>query len=138
LSSFTTGMADRLLTLATPGTHEARLKLHPESLGALDVEITVEDGQAQVWFGTSSAQARDAIENSLPRLKELFAEQGITLTRTQVEHGGADARHQQANRQRQFGDEVPVTRPIRTPVPTSLVAPGLAGPSATRLLDVLA
>jgi hypothetical protein len=41
-----------------------------------------------VWFGTTTSQARDAIEGSLPRLRDLFAEQGIQLTRTQVDVGG--------------------------------------------------
>lgn len=86
--AFAGGLADRLLTLAGPGAHSARLKLHPEHLGELNVEINIEDGNAQVWFGTTSSQARDAIEGSLPRLRELFADQGIQLTRTQVDAGG--------------------------------------------------
>jgi len=86
--AFAGGLADRLLTLGGPGAHSARLKLHPEHLGELDVEITMDEGTAQVWFGTTTAQARDAIESTLPRLRELFAEQGIQLTRTQVDAGG--------------------------------------------------
>ncbi|MDH5255437.1 MAG: flagellar hook-length control protein FliK [Gammaproteobacteria bacterium] len=89
--AFAGGLADRLLTLGGPGAHSARLKLHPESLGELDVEITMDDGTAQVWFGTTTSQARDAIEGSLPRLRDLFAEQGIQLTRTQVDVGGGQA-----------------------------------------------
>ena len=85
--SFANGLADRLLTLGGPGNHSARLQLHPEHLGALDVEIHLDDGTAQVWFGTSTPQARAAIEASLPKLHELFAEQGIQLTRTQVDSG---------------------------------------------------
>ena len=86
-ASFANGLADRLLTLGGPGSHSARLQLHPEHLGALDVEIQLDDGTAQVWFGTSTPQARAAIEASLPKLHELFAEQGIQLTRTQVDSG---------------------------------------------------
>lgn len=81
------GLGDRLLTLAGPGTHSARLKLHPENLGALDVEISIDDGSAQVWFGTSHHQAREAIESSLPRLREMFADQGLNLIRAQVDSG---------------------------------------------------
>lgn len=85
--AWTEGLGDRLLTLAGPGTHSARLKLHPESLGALDVEIRIDDGGAQVWFGTSHQQAREAIESSLPRLREMFADQGLNLIRAQVDTG---------------------------------------------------
>jgi len=97
--AWTEGLGDRLLTLAGPGAHSARLKLHPESLGTLDVEIRIDDGSAQVWFGTSHQQAREAIESSLPRLREMFADQGLNLVRAQVDSGAeqrtpyAPARH---------------------------------------------
>ena len=85
--SFAGGLADRLLALGGPGVQTARLQLHPERLGALTVEIQIDDGTAQVWFGTTTSQAHSAIEGSLPRLRELFADQGIVLTRTQVDVG---------------------------------------------------
>ena len=95
--SFASGLADRLLTLGGPGAHSARLQLHPEQLGALEVEIRLDDGTAQVWFGTSTTQAREAIVASLPKLHELFAEQGIQLTHTQVD-SGTGQRHGDAYR----------------------------------------
>lgn len=89
--AFASGLADRLMTIGGPGTHSARLRLNPEHLGELAVEITMDDGSAQVWFGTSTSHAREAIEASLPRLRELFAQQGIELTRTQVDSGATQA-----------------------------------------------
>ncbi len=89
--AWTAGLGDRLLTLAGPGTHSARLRLHPESLGTLDIEIKVADNTAQVWFGAQHSQTREAIEASLPQLREMFAEQGIRLTQAQVD-SGADQR----------------------------------------------
>jgi hypothetical protein len=131
------GLGDRLLTLAGPGTHSARLTLHPESLGTLDVEIRIDDGNAQVWFGTSQPQTRDAIEGSLPRLREMFADQGITLTRTHVDTG-----------QDRRPPEAPPERPKATPwdratdrrpsLATLLAPASLTTPSGTRLLDVWA
>lgn len=91
-ASFASGLGERLLDLGRDGTQSARLRLHPESLGPLDVRIQVEDGEARVWFNTAHGQTRDAIEASLPRLRELFAGQGIELGRVQVDvrsDGGA-------------------------------------------------
>lgn len=106
--TFAGGLADRLLTLGGPGAHSARLKLHPEHLGELDVEITMDDGTAQVWFGTTTTQARDAIEGSLPRLRELFAEQGIELTRTQIDAGSGQSGQSGFGQERQMaGDAGP-------------------------------
>jgi hypothetical protein len=85
--AWTAGLGDRLLTLAGPGTHSARLKLHPESLGTLDIEIKIADNTAQVWFGAQHSQTREAIEASLPQLREMFAEQGIRLAHAEVGSG---------------------------------------------------
>ncbi len=105
--SFAGGLADRLLTLGGTGAHTARLKLHPEHLGELDVEIQIDDGSAQVWFGTTTSQARDAIEASLPRLKELFADQGLALTRTQVDSGNGQPGSQNPDQQRRMAAGAP-------------------------------
>ena len=56
------------------------LRLWPEHLGPLEVRITMNDDQASVWFGAAHADTRAAIENALPRLRELFASQGLSLT----------------------------------------------------------
>ena len=142
-AAFAGGLADRLLTLAGPGSHSARLRLHPEQLGELDVQITLEDGTAQVWFGTSSAQAREAIEGTLPRLKEMFAEQGIQLTRTQVDTGtgnpGQSASGQSASGQERRTSEVPGPWAAATRRDSRIAGDGSpARPAPDRLLDVWA
>ncbi len=142
-ASFAGGLADRLLNLGGVGSHTARLQLHPESLGKLDVEIQIEDGSAQVWFGTSTSQAREAIEASLPRLKELFADQGIALTRTQVDSGGGQMGNPGAFQQRQapgsnpFAPELTGWAAARGE-PSSPASPMAARGPSTRLVDVWA
>ena len=37
------------------------------------------DDQASVWFGAANADTRAAIEQALPRLREMFAAQGMSL-----------------------------------------------------------
>lgn len=103
--TFAGGLADRLLMLGGPGVHSAKLKLYPEHLGELKVDIRIDDGAAEVWFATSTTQAREAIESSLPRLRELFAEQGIQLTRAQVDTGTSSMGNPGSQQQRQFSDD---------------------------------
>jgi flagellar hook-length control protein FliK len=142
--AFAGGLADRLLTLGGPGAHSARLKLHPESLGELDVEITVDDGTAQVWFGTTTSQARDAIEGSLPRLRDLFAEQGIQLTRTQVDVGGGQPGNSGFGQERRMtGGAGPWSdalawKPDRPGTAAAERAGGITAGTSARLLDVWA
>ncbi len=141
--AFAGGLADRLLTLGGPGAHSARLKLHPEHLGELDVEITMDDGTAQVWFGTTTSQARDAIEGSLPRLREMFADQGIQLTRTQIDAGGGQMGHSGFGQERRMTggagawNDAPAWQPGR-PIARAEPAGEIAAGSSTRLLDVWA
>ena len=141
--SFAGGLADRLLTLGGPGAHTARLKLHPEDLGELNVEIQIDDGSAQVWFGTTTSQARDAIEASLPRLRELFADQGLALTRTHVDGGSGQMGHQNSDSQRRMA----TGRPSEADFPWRTAARGESSPLAgllpnprpsTRLVDAWA
>lgn len=134
-ANFAGGLADRLLTLGGVGSHTARLQLHPESLGKLDVEIQIEDGSAQVWFGTSTSQAREAIEASLPRLKELFAEQGIALTRTQVDSGSGQMGNPNAFQQRQATGTNPFAPDLRGWAPARGEPSALPNPLATRALS---
>lgn len=141
--SFAGGLADRLLALGGPGVQTARLQLHPEKLGALTVEIQIEDGTAQVWFGTSTSQAHSAIEGSLPRLRELFADQGIVLTRTQVDVGTGQLGNSGSDQQRRSAGSTrtDVDAPWQPATPVrSVTIPGLLRSvgAPTRRLDVWA
>jgi flagellar hook-length control protein FliK len=69
----------RVVMMSESGTHTASLKLSPEHLGPLEINITVRDDKASVWFGAAHADTRAAIETALPRLREMFAAQGLSL-----------------------------------------------------------
>jgi hypothetical protein len=141
--AFSAGLADRLLMLGGPGAHTARLKLYPEHLGELKVDIRIDDGSAEVWFGTTTPQAREAIEGSLPRLRELFADQGIQLTRAQIDAGGGQMGNSGFGQERRMPDgagawrDVPAWQPGGTGGGAGPAGRIAAGTSA-RLLDVWA
>jgi flagellar hook-length control protein FliK len=65
--------------MSESGHHTASLKLSPEHLGPLEISITVRDDKASVWFGAAHADTRAAIETALPRLREMFEAQGLSL-----------------------------------------------------------
>jgi hypothetical protein len=81
----------RIGLLVKNGVQSARVQLSPEHLGLVDVRIQVADDGASVSFAAHSAPARDALEASLPRLRELFADQGLNLTDASVTTGGEHA-----------------------------------------------
>jgi flagellar hook-length control protein FliK len=69
----------QLTWMAINGREAASLRLSPEHLGPLDIRISMNDGQASVYFGASNPDTRSALEQSLPRLRELFASNGLVL-----------------------------------------------------------
>jgi flagellar hook-length control protein FliK len=69
----------RVVMMTESGNHTASLKLSPEHLGPLEINITVRDDKASVWFGAAHADTRAAIETALPKLREMFEAQGLSL-----------------------------------------------------------
>ncbi len=84
---FAKGLGDRLTLLAGNGLQAARIQLHPAQLGALDVRIELDENQARVWFHAQHAATREALEQAMPRLRELFASQGMELLDAGVSGG---------------------------------------------------
>jgi flagellar hook-length control protein FliK len=78
-SAWADEVGTRVVMMTESGNHTASLKLSPEHLGPLEINITVRDDKASVWFGAAHADTRAAIENALPRLREMFESQGLSL-----------------------------------------------------------
>ena len=64
--------------------------------------VEVEDAQARVQFAAAHATTREAIEQSLPRLRELLEQQGLELAQADV--GGGDTAQSDG---RAAGDDLP-------------------------------
>lgn len=66
------------------GTAEARLTLHPEHLGQVDVRIVMHDGQMTAQFVTHSTSAKELLENQMAMLRTALQNQGIDVQRMDV------------------------------------------------------
>jgi flagellar hook-length control protein FliK len=68
------------------GTHQnrAELVLTPPQLGRIEVSLSMRGDDASLSFVSSNPAVREALENALPRLKEILADAGISLGQTQV------------------------------------------------------
>jgi flagellar hook-length control protein FliK len=62
----------------------AELHLNPPQLGPLDVVIKVSGDQATALFTSPHAAVREAVEQAMPRLREMLADNGIMLGNTTV------------------------------------------------------
>lgn len=62
----------------------AELHLNPPQLGPIDVVIKVSGDQATALFTSPHAAVREAVEQAIPKLRDMMADNGITLGNTTV------------------------------------------------------
>lgn len=74
----------KITWLATHNQQSAELHLNPPQLGPLDVVVSVSGDQATAFFSSPHAAVRDAVEQAMPKLREMMADNGITLGNTSV------------------------------------------------------
>lgn len=63
----------------------ATLRLSPEHLGPVEVHIDVRESQVNVNFSAAHAETRAALEQTVPRLREIFASSGLSLGQANVQ-----------------------------------------------------
>ncbi|QBF25871.1 flagellar hook-length control protein FliK [Pseudomonas tructae] len=75
---WTEGLVNRVMYLSSQNLKSADIKLEPAELGRLDIRVNLApEQQAQVTFVSGHAGVREALENQVHRLKEMFAQQGL-------------------------------------------------------------
>lgn len=77
-------LSNRVLWLVNQNTQTAQLQINPPQLGPLEVRVSVNQDQASLWFTSQHTVVRDALDAAIPRLREAFAEQGLTLVDVNV------------------------------------------------------
>lgn len=66
------------------GEQQVKMNLHPAELGPLSISLKMTEHGAQAHFLTAHAQVRQVLEQAIPQLREILAEQGIALTDASV------------------------------------------------------
>ncbi|MGH8296879.1 MAG: flagellar hook-length control protein FliK, partial [Steroidobacteraceae bacterium] len=95
-SAWTEELGAKVTWMAHQGIESASLQLSPAHLGPLQVSISVHNGQASVWFGAAQPDTRTALQQSLPQLRQLFANQGLTLADAGVSRESPRGRSRQS------------------------------------------
>lgn len=76
---FADGMGQQIVVLAQHGIQQARMSLSPPEIGPVDVRITIANDEASVQLAAPTALARDAIQDALPKLREMMEQSGLRL-----------------------------------------------------------
>lgn len=71
---------------------EARIALAPDDLGAIDLQVRVQDGRVNVHMGAAQPATRELLSEALPRLRELLGESGLSLSQASVFSQDAQSR----------------------------------------------
>ncbi|MDX1517840.1 MAG: flagellar hook-length control protein FliK [Woeseiaceae bacterium] len=77
-------LADRVTMMANGRVQNAELRLTPAELGPLRIQLEIDDGVANVSFQSQHPVTREALEQAMPRLRELLAENGLSLGQADV------------------------------------------------------
>lgn len=86
------GLSQQLLWMTSAqGTSSAKLILHPEGLGAVEVRISTSQGEVNVAFRTDSVDGQRLIADALPDLKQMLEPQGLRLAQTSVIAAGTQS-----------------------------------------------
>jgi flagellar hook-length control protein FliK len=122
-------LAQRVMVLAQNNQQLAQIRLHPAHLGPIQVKLKVEQDAVQVSLHAHHTLTREAIEQALPRMRELFQTQGLTIEDIQVQPDAqshaqafADARREQAQSHSGYasmahgGQDIEETMPETRPV----------------------
>ena len=78
-SGWSEAVVDRVMWLSSQNLKSAEIQLDPAELGRMEVRIDMNKDQAQVTFLSPHAGVRDALEGQMQRLREMFAQQGMTM-----------------------------------------------------------
>jgi len=93
-------LGERAIMVSTQNLNVANIQLDPPELGALSIKVHINQDQVSLSFTSPHAHVRDAVEQSLPRLREMFAEQGLSLQDSSVADQSADQQ-----RREQFAEQ---------------------------------
>ncbi len=78
-------VANEVRWCAQAGVQSATLKLVPENLGPIELHVDMQDNKVNVSFSANQLDTRTALEQSIPRLRELLAGSGLTLGQANVQ-----------------------------------------------------
>jgi flagellar hook-length control protein FliK len=86
-------VAGQVQWMVSNNLQSATLQLSPEHLGPVEVRIDVQSSQVNVSFTASHPDTRSALEQSLPQLRAILANGGLTLGQATVQQEARSGSH---------------------------------------------
>lgn len=83
-------MAEKIRWMVNARQSMAEIRLDPPELGSMQVRLNITGDTASVNFIVQSQHAKDVLADAMPRLREMFADQGIDLGESFVNQQGSE------------------------------------------------
>jgi flagellar hook-length control protein FliK len=96
-------LGERVLWLVGQQVQAAEVKLNPPHLGPVEVRVSLTGQDASVSFTVAHGATRDAIEQAIPRLRELFAQHQLQIVNVDVGQRDASSQASHGDRSGQGG-----------------------------------
>ncbi|MFD1006851.1 flagellar hook-length control protein FliK [Oceanisphaera ostreae] len=94
-------LAQQAQVVVSQNLQEADILLNPSELGGLKIRVKMEQGEVQVQFIAAHPQAKELIEQAMPRLREMLNQQGMNLNQGQQQGQNLNQSGQQGPPQRE-------------------------------------
>jgi len=127
-AGFDDGFGARIAWMAEQRLGHAEIRLNPEHIGPIEVRVQLDGTRVTAEFHSAHAEVRQAIEASVPRLREMLGQQGLQLGHADVGQRHAQGQGQAAGGRRGRSDEPGADRHGDGPanvVPASVRSRGL-------------
>ncbi|MHC9086417.1 flagellar hook-length control protein FliK [Luteimonas sp. RIT-PG2_3] len=83
---FDDSLGARIAWMAEQKLGHAEIRLNPEHVGRIDVRIQLDGNRLAAEFSSAHADVRQALEASLPRLRDMLGQHGMQLGQADVGH----------------------------------------------------
>ncbi|MFT3668512.1 MAG: flagellar hook-length control protein FliK [Pseudoxanthomonas sp.] len=121
---FDEDIGDAVRWMADQKIGHAHIKVTPNELGTVEIRLRLEGDRVHADFASTQADVRQALESSLPRLREMLGQQGFQLAHADVGHQHAPPSQDATPRHEAGGGDAADTA-IETPRAVRMTALGL-------------
>ncbi|WP_168204211.1 flagellar hook-length control protein FliK [Aliikangiella coralliicola] len=101
---FSPNLAMRIQWMFKQALSSAEIMMDPPEMGPLSVKVQQHNGETNIMFQVSNASTREALEENLPKLKEMLQQQGINMGEASVKQDGTGDQSDMAETDKEGND----------------------------------
>lgn len=91
-------LKEKMLMMVKDKVHTAEIRLDPSELGSMQIKINLQQDQMSVQFMVQQGNAKELMEQQMPKLRELLQQQGIELSQGSVQQQNQSSSGQEGGR----------------------------------------